>query len=188
MDKEPFEDKEQMIESEERIHRTTLHQIQERGVRLEDIADLVYRLQAEFYPDLTLAKCGYHVEKVLQKREVQNAVLTGIQLDRLAEQKRLRAPLQNLIFNDEPLYGVDEILATSILHIYGSIGMTNYGYIDRVKPGILGRLNNREDGEIHTFLDDLVGAIAAAAAARLSHSRKRARDYGRGSPQEDPTD
>ena len=41
MDKEPFEDKEQMIESEERIHRTTLHQIQERGVRLEDIADLV---------------------------------------------------------------------------------------------------------------------------------------------------
>ena len=70
-------------------------------------------------------------------------------------------------------------MATSILHIYGSIGMTNYGYIDRVKPGILGRLNNREDGQIHTFLDEVVGAIAAAAAARLSHSRKRDRQSGK---------
>jgi len=66
--------------------------------------------------------------------------------------------------------------------------MTNYGYIDRVKPGILGRLNNREDGQIHTFLDDLVGAIAAAAAARLSHSRKRARDLQNGEPSDPLTD
>lgn len=181
-------DKIQTIESEEFIHQTTLKRIRERGVRLEDIADLVYRLQKQFYPDLTLAECSYHVERVLHKREVQNAVLTGIQLDLLAEKKQLFSPLQNLIFNDEPLYGVDEILATSILHIYGSIGMTNYGYIDRLKPGILSRLNNRDDGEIHTFLDDLVGAIAAAAAARLSHSRKRDQDHSSEPPREDLTD
>ncbi|PRX40247.1 phosphatidylglycerophosphatase A [Planifilum fimeticola] len=179
---------EQNVATEDSIHRTTLDWLRKRGVRLEDIADLVYRLQGEFYPDLSLAECTYHVERVLQKREVQNAVLTGIQLDLLAEKKQLLDPLQHLIFQDESLYGVDEILATSILHIYGSIGMTNYGYIDRVKPGILGRLNNKEDGQIHTFLDDLVGAIAAAAAARLSHSRKRAQDRRSGKPPDDLTD
>jgi phosphatidylglycerophosphatase A len=180
--------KEQAIASEEMIHQTTLKWIRDRGVRLEDIAELVYQLQGEFYPDLSLAECSYHVERVLQKREVQNAVLTGIQLDLLAEKKQLLAPLQNLIFNDESLYGVDEILATSILHVYGSIGMTNYGYIDRLKPGILKRLNNREDGQIHTFLDDLVGAIAAAAAARLSHSRKRVEDRRNEQIQDDLTE
>lgn len=60
-------------------------------------------------------------------------------------------------------------MALSIVDIYGSIGFTNYGYIDRVKPGILAKLNAHEPGIIHTFLDDLVGAIAAAAAARLAH-------------------
>lgn len=179
---------EQTITSEEMIHQTTLKWLHERGIRLDDIADLVYELQKEFYIDLSLDECRHHVERVLEKREVQNAILTGIQLDLLAEKEQLLAPLQHLIFHDEPLYGIDEILATSILHIYGSIGITNYGHIDRVKPGILARLNNKEDGQIHTFLDDLVGAVAAAAAARLSHSRKRARDLQYGAPRKTFTD
>jgi len=179
---------EQAIMTEEMIHQTTLNWLHERGIRLDDIADLVYQLQGEFYPDLTRDECLHHVERVLQKREVQNAVLTGIQLDLLAEKKQLLAPLQNLIYYDEPLYGVDEILATSILNIYGSIGITNYGHIDRVKPGILGRLNYKGDGQINTFLDDLVGAIAAAAAARLSHSRKKDQDRHRGESRDDLTD
>lgn len=59
------------------------------------------------------------------------------------------------------------------LEIDGSIGFTNYGYIDRLKPGVLKRLNDKTDGEIHTFLDDLVGAIASAAAARLAHAQRK---------------
>lgn len=54
--------------------------------------------------------------------------------------------------------------------MYGSIGFTNYGYIDKVKPGILAKLNAHDGEKVHTFLDDLVGAIAAAAASRLAHS------------------
>jgi phosphatidylglycerophosphatase A len=68
------------------------------------------------------------------------------------------------------LYGIDEIMALGIVNVYGSIGFTNYGYIDKVKPGILAKLNDHESGQIHTFLDDLIGAIAAAAASRLAHS------------------
>lgn len=146
--------------------------MKERGVEIEDIAELVMYLQKKYHPDLQIRDCIENVERVLQKREVQNAILTGIQLDKLAEQKMLEEPLQSIIDTDESLYGVDEILALSIVNVYGSIGFTNYGYIDKQKPGILERLNDHSTGECHTFLDDIVGAIAAAASSRLAHSSK----------------
>ena len=108
---------------------------------------------------------------MLSKREVQNAILTGIQLDVLTEQGKLEQPLQDNLANDEGLYGIDEVIALSIINLYGSIGFTNYGYIDKQKPGILAKLNDKSSGECHTFLDDIVGAIAAAAASRLAHSQ-----------------
>lgn len=92
----------------------------------------------------------------------------------LGEQRKLMEPLQTLIETDESLYGVDEILSFSIVNLYGSIGYTNYGYIDKIKPGVLARLNLKSTGECHTFLDDIVGAIAAAASSRLAHRAKDA--------------
>jgi len=143
--------------------------LKKRGVEVEDIAQLVYYLQEKYHPALAMEDCLENVERVLSKREVQNAILTGIQLDILAEQKKLEEPLQSIIAIDEGLYGIDEILAFSIVNIYGSIGFTNYGYIDKQKPGILEKLNDKSSGQCHTFLDDIVGAIAAAASSRLAH-------------------
>lgn len=140
-----------------------------RGVTVEDIGELVLYLQRPYNDKLELATCIEHVEGVLKKREVHNAILTGIQLDILAEEKKLMSPLQEILTQDEGLYGIDEILAFSIVNLYGSIGFTNYGYIDKVKPGILAELNSHEGPHVHTFLDDIVGAIAAAAASRLAH-------------------
>ncbi|OZU88570.1 phosphatidylglycerophosphatase A [Virgibacillus indicus] len=141
----------------------------ERGVTLDDIAELVYYLQSKYHENLSMEDCRHNVDRVLTKREVQNAVLTGIQLDVLAEKKLLEQPLQKTIDTDESLYGVDEIIALSIVNVYGSIGFTNYGYIDKQKPGILKKLNDKSTGKVHTFLDDIVGAIAAAASSRLAH-------------------
>ncbi len=143
--------------------------LEERGVTLEDIADLVYYLQNKYQDNLTLDTCLENVDRVLMKREVQNAIITGIQLDVLAEQKNLASPLQEILETDESLYGIDEVIALSIVNVYGSIGFTNYGYIDKQKPGILEKLNDKSNG-CHTFLDDIVGAIAAAASSRLAHS------------------
>lgn len=142
----------------------------ERGVTLNDIAELVYYLQSSYHENLTIEECLYNVNQVLGKREVQHAILTGIQLDKLAEQNKLEAPLQKIIATDESLYGIDEIVAFSIVNVYGSIGFTNYGYIDKQKPGILKKLNDHSTGEVHTFLDDIIGAIAAAASSRLAHA------------------
>src|SRR5699024_1408575 len=133
--------------------------IKERGVTLRDIGELVYYLQSPYVESLTMEDCIHHVDKVLSKREVQNAVITGIQLDILAEENKLVSPLQETIASDEGLYGIDEIIALSIVNVYGSIGFTNYGYIDKRKPGILKDLNDKSSGQCHTFLDDIVGAI-----------------------------
>ncbi len=150
-----------------------------RGVTMEDIAELTYFLQKDYYSSLTMDECRESVEQVLGKREVQNAILTGIQLDVLAEEGKLLSPLQEMIVNDEGLYGCDEILALSIVNVYGSIGLTNFGYIDKLKPGLVGRLNDKSGEHKHTFLDDIVGAIAASASSRIAHRKQKEKEETR---------
>ncbi|MFS7400774.1 phosphatidylglycerophosphatase A [Carnobacterium maltaromaticum] len=159
-----------MVKDSNLLYQKALDLIKERQVELTDIAELVMFLQQSYVQDLTIEICLEHVNAVLKKREVQNAIITGIQLDILAEQNLLMQPLQDIIAEDEGLYGIDEIMALSIVNVYGSIGFTNFGYIDKVKPGILKKLNDHNSGEIHTFLDDIIGAIAASAASRLAHA------------------
>ncbi len=74
----------------------------------------------------------------------------------------------SLLQKDDGLYGVDEILALSIVNIYGSIGLTNFGYLDKKKPGVIGKINDEKNGKVNTFLDDIVAAIAAATASRIA--------------------
>ncbi|MGP4068983.1 phosphatidylglycerophosphatase A family protein [Halobacillus sp. B29] len=152
------------------LETTARDWLAERGVTIDDMAELVHYLQSQYHDELSMEECKFNVNRVLKKREVQNAIITGIQMDRLAEKKMLEEPLQTTIEIDEGLYGIDEIIAFSIVNVYGSIGFTNYGYIDKQKPGILKKLNDKSSGQCHTFLDDIVGAIAAAASSRLAHS------------------
>ncbi|MFC4600445.1 phosphatidylglycerophosphatase A [Cohnella hongkongensis] len=158
------------------VAKATEEWLTKRGVTKEQIGQLVMLLQKDYFPDLTLAECVQNVDAVLSKREVQNAVLTGIQLDLLAEEGKLLQPLQDMIAYDEGLYGCDEILALSIVNVYGSIGLTNFGYIDKLKPGVLKKLNDKSGGVTNTFLDDIVGAIAAAASSRIAHRKQEERE------------
>ena len=142
-----------------------------RGVQLEEMARLVQQVVQEQGMDLSLAECRNHLEKVLEKREVLYAILTGVTLDELAEAGALPEPLQEAVANDLPLYGVDEILATSITNIYGAVSLTRFGYLDKKKPGLVGLLNRKlKGGAIHTFMDDLVAGIVAATVARIEHA------------------
>ncbi len=150
--------------------------LNERGVQIEDIANIVLQLQTKYIPDLTLEECVENIERVLNKREIVHAILTGIALDQLAEQGLLPEPLQQLVESDEPLYGIDEIIPLSIINVYGSIGFTNFGYLDKEKFGIIKDLDLKKDGQVNTFLDDLVAAIAAAAASRIAHHHQDEQD------------
>ncbi|PQL20288.1 phosphatidylglycerophosphatase A [Veillonella denticariosi JCM 15641] len=158
------------MESTKDLEKYTYELLAERGVTLEDIAELVLYVQKPYMPNLSIDECRDSVASVLAKREVHNAILTGVELDKLAEQNKLSQPLQHIVTHDESLYGIDEILAFSIVNLYGSIGFTNYGYLDKVKPGIIKDLDSEVGGRCNTFLDDLVGAVAAAAAGRIAHN------------------
>ncbi|MEK4509806.1 phosphatidylglycerophosphatase A [Paenibacillus anaericanus] len=151
-------------------------QLLRRGVKLGDIAEIVHSLQIVYNSELTLEECLDSVKAVLHKREVQYTLFTGIALDELAEKKLLPEPLQAIMEADEPLYGVDETMALGITSVFGMIGLTSFGYLDKVKPEIIGRLNDMGE-QIHVFLDDLVAGLAAAASARIAHKSPKANDY-----------
>ncbi|TMV48270.1 phosphatidylglycerophosphatase A [Paenibacillus mesophilus] len=154
-----------------------LQMLARRGVTLNQVAEIVYRLQLPYNDRLTIEECEDSVMAVLGKREVQFTLYTGIALDELAEKGLLPQPLQAIMERDESLYGVDETLALGIVHVYGMIGLTSFGYLDKEKTGIIRSLNNHSS-QIHVFLDDLVAGLAAAASARIAHQNKNATDYG----------
>ncbi len=154
----------------ENLYEKSIELLKNRGVNINDIAKIVYHLQCEYFPNITDDECEYQVKKVLKKREIQNAIITGIELDILAENKMLNSPLLEMLIHDDSLYGIDEIISLSIVNVYGSIGFTNYGYVDKIKPGIVGELNKHKNNQVNTFLDDIVGAIAAATSSRIAHN------------------
>ncbi len=153
------------------LKEIAVNQLNDRGVQIEDISKIVYKLQEKYYPNLTIDLCTENVEKVLEKREVLHCVLTGIAIDKACDKGLFDDPIQKIIESDEGLYGIDEVLALSIINVYGSIGFTNFGYLDKEKIGIINELDVGKMNVVNTFLDDIVAAIAAAAASRLSHSR-----------------
>lgn len=154
------------------LKKHTIEMLEKRGVTLKDIAEIVMELQAKYYPSLTLEICIENIEQVLRKREIIHAILTGIALDELAEKKQLPEPLQSIVETDEGLYGIDEIIPLSIVNVYGTIGLTNYGFLDKEKIGIIKKLDEEKGVQCNTFLDDLIAAIAAATASRIAHSAK----------------
>jgi len=152
--------------------KETLQMLERRDVDLKELAIILYDIQLKYHENLTMDICERQILKVLEKREVQHAVMTGIAIDELAEKKLLPEPLQSIVERDEPLYGIDEILALSITNVYGSISFTNFGWLDKEKPGIIAKFNEKREGVVHTFLDDILCAIIAAGAGRLAHSNK----------------
>lgn len=158
----------------QRVHSYTVTEaakaaLAERGVTIEDIAMIVYEMQNVYQPNLLLNDCRKSVERVLLKREIQHALLVGVELDKLAEQRKLSEPLQSIVESDEGLFGVDETIAFGAVLGYGSIAVTTFGHLDKNKIGIINALDTKKEDKVHTFLDDMVASIAACAAARLAH-------------------
>ena len=86
-----------MVKSDSELHARAVALIEERGVSVEDIADLVLHLQKSYVDNLTMEECIENVKAVFLKREVQNAIITGIEIDKLAESGQFSQPLADII-------------------------------------------------------------------------------------------
>ena len=139
------------IPTSKEVAKATFNLLEERGVTVLDIAEIVYDLQLPYHPALTIQECAESVERVLQKREIQHALLVGIELDKLAEQNKLSEPLQSIVEQDEGLFGVDETIALGAVLTYGSIAVTTFGYLDKVKVGIIEKLDCKKKKELIPF-------------------------------------
>jgi phosphatidylglycerophosphatase A len=157
------------------IKKLAIKKLEERGVTVDDIADIVLTIQGG-YQNITIEDCRTMVLSIISKRESIYAILTGIALDEAAEKGLFEPEINSLITKDNSLYGIDEILALSIVNMNGSIALTNFGYLDKTKLGIIGRIDKEgKTGEkCHTFLDDIICAIASSAASRMAHNTDKA--------------
>ena len=147
--------------------------LKQRGVEIDDIIDITMLLQQPYIENLKREEVHENLMEILSKREVYHAVYTGIAIDiSVDEGTFFDEKIRDIIKDDYGLYGVDEVLAYSICNIYGSIALTNFGYVDKLKPGIIQVIND-DLTQCNTFLDDIVGALAAAAASRVAHSHRK---------------
>ena len=151
-----------------KAYQFIIDEFNKRGITLHDLAKIVHKMEIDYIPELTVEKCARVLINEMHKRELMNNVMVGLELDRLAEEKKLKEPLLSIIRNDAGVFGVDEVLALQIANIYGTIGSTNFGYPDRVKYGLIKKFDEDKQ-HVNTFLDDLLGAIVAAACAKLAH-------------------
>lgn len=157
--------------SREEMFNINCEKLLERGVTIDDITIIAYNQQKRYYENVEYNLCKESVEKILSLRDIFHLLQLGVEIDRLAEEGMFKGPIQAIIANDLGVFGVDEIFGLDIARLYGAIGQTNFGDIDVNKPGIVKKLNDlgkAGNSSCHTFLDDIVGAIAAAATTRVS--------------------
>ena len=166
-----------LVYSREEMQKINIETLESRGVKIEDIAKIAWKQQSKYTPDIPFSVALESVEKILSYRDIFHYIQLGAEIDRLAEEHQFKGPIQDLLFHDLGLFGVDEVLGLEIAGTYGAIGKTNFGDIDVNKPGIVRDLNELGKNEIgvenpnakvHTMLDDIVGAIAASASTRIA--------------------
>ncbi|MDR2828204.1 MAG: phosphatidylglycerophosphatase A [Acholeplasmatales bacterium] len=162
--------KPKLIYTQEEMIKLNKETLLARGVKLEQIALIAYDQQSKYTKDIPFQLCLDSVEKIISYRDVFHYIQLGTEIDRLAEEHQFRGPIQDILDYDLGLFGADETFGLDIARNYGTIGQTNFGDIDVNKPGIVNELNEigKLSGHCHTFLDDIVGAIAAAASTRVA--------------------
>lgn len=157
--------------SRQEMLEMNIQTLKERTVTVKEIAEVAFRQQSKWSDDISMEDCITSVEKILSIRDVFHLVQLGAEIDRLTDAKAFKGPIQDILLQDLGMFGIDELFGLELAGMYGTIGKTNFGDIDVNKPMVVDRLNEdgkHEGGMCHTFLDDVVGALAAAASTRVA--------------------
>jgi len=157
--------------SREEMLQMNIETLNKRGVKVDQIAEIAFLQQSKWNEKISYQECLDSVEKILSLRDVFHILQLGAEIDRLTEEKAFQGPIQSILETDLGMFGIDELFGIELAGLYGTIGKTNFGDIDVNKPGIVSKLNDDGKGDkkaCHTFMDDIVGAVAAAASTRVA--------------------
>jgi phosphatidylglycerophosphatase A len=157
--------------SREEMLEMNIKTLKERTVSVEEIAEVAFRQQSKWSDDISMKTCIDSVEKILSLRDTFHILQLGAEIDRLTDEGVFQGPIYQILKSDLGMFGIDELFGLEIAGLYGTIGKTNFGDIDVNKPLVVDRLNGdgkHEGGMCHTFMDDIVGALAAAASTRVA--------------------
>lgn len=155
----------------ETLYKHILDLLRERHVEVSEMAQIVYDGQIKYEPDITLDKCKQAILHVLEKREVQNVVLTGIVVDKMVDMGLIPDEyLIKILKEDSWQYQVDEVVSYGIGDVFGGVANSNRGYLDKVKPGIVGEVDGRKDS-CNVFLDDILAAIISSAESYIANKK-----------------
>ena len=163
--------KKRTLFSREEMLEMNIATLKERTVAVEEIAEVAYRQQSKWTDEISMQDCIESVEKILSLRDVFHLVQLGAEIDRLTDEGAFKGPILDILLQDLGMFGIDELFGLELAGLYGTIGKTNFGDIDVNKPLVVDRLNGdgkHDGGMCHTFLDDIVGALAAAASTRVA--------------------
>ena len=157
------------------LKKYVLDYFDEMNISLEQIAAQAVEHQSRFIEGLTLEDGKKRLYRILNKREVLNALAVAVQLDKLANKGMLDEPLQTLVANDAGTLGVDETMAISLAQLFGSISTTNYGYLDVHKSKEAKKLDDLQKSgkKITVFIDDMVSALQASVESSLAHIEQK---------------
>ncbi len=157
--------------SRNEMMKMNIDTLNERGVEVSEIAEVAYQQQSKWTDDVSRQDCIDSVEKILSLRDTFHLLQLGAEIDRLTEENKIREPLREILNSDLGLFGIDELFGLELAGLFGTIGKTNFGDIDVNKPTVVAKLNyggKKDTQQCHTFLDDIVGAIAAASSTRVA--------------------
>jgi len=163
--------KKRTLFSRDEMLRMNVETLKNRGVSVEEIAEVAFQQQSKWTDAISRHDCIASVEKILSLRDTFHILQLGAEIDRLTEEGMFNEPLREILLSDLGMFGIDELFGLELAGIYGTIGKTNFGDIDVNKPSVVERLNEegkKDPNVCHTFLDDIAGAIAAAASTRVA--------------------
>lgn len=140
-----------------------------KAVTEKDIGELAMGLQKKFLPEVPLEKYISATLEISMKWDILNCCMVGIALDKAATNKQLDEPLQTIMDEDLGVFAVDEVLAYyGFATLYGGIGITSAGWLDKEKTGIIAKLD-QDNTSVNVFLDDLIVGLVACVSAKIAH-------------------
>lgn len=157
--------------SREEMLEMNIKTLKDRTVEVDEIVEVAFNQQAKWNKNIALADVKESVLKILSLRDTFHILQLGAEIDRLTDEGLFQGPILDVLKADLGMFGIDELFGLELAGMYGTIGKTNFGDIDVNKPLVVDRLNGEgkeAGGMCHTFLDDIVGAIAAAASTRVA--------------------